>query len=723
MKKIELLAPAGNMESLKAAVQGGCDAVYLGMKTYSARAFAGNFDEEELKEAVHYCHARNVSVYVTMNTMLFESEIERAIDAVGFLYDNDVDALLIQDLGLFHLVREMFPDFAVHCSTQMHIHNLAGVRYMKAQGAERVVLARETPIELIREAVKEGIDIETFVYGAICVSYSGQCLMSEAVKNRSANRGMCAQCCRLRYEEGKGNRSKAGDYLLSPKDLNLIDDVGTLIDAGIASLKIEGRMKRPEYVYLVTKTFREAIDAHYRGEEYRTSKERQKELLEMFNRGFSRGHIFHDDVKARMNPYRPNHQGVPAGRVLAAGHGKVTVKLTDSLYQRDGLRILNTPHDTGLTAVKIEKKGKLVSEAYPGDTVTLDCHDDPPVHKGQTLLKTSDTVLLDRIDHEIADAERKINVSIHYTARIGQPLEVDINDEDGFTAAAVSEQNLEAAKNAPIQKAQMEKQLKRTGDFPFAVKEMAGEIGRVFVPVSLINETRRRACELLMQERSVRHRRNGMKPYAFKLKQPETDRLPVLLVEDRVLNREHIPEAEVVYIGEKMTPVVQEEEKICDGSDMVLSEIGSFYGKHENCIAGMTMNIANSYALAYVLSQPGITGAVVSSECSEEQIQAMLEAFRQRYGFTPFIYRLVYGHRSLMYIKDRFSPDSPDVIEDFHGQDFPVKYNREYTEILEKEPYVSANAYASGSFLILDESDTDTKEIEQEAYEEISARI
>ena len=227
-RKIELLAPAGNMDALKAAVTGGCDAVYLGGTLFSARAFAGNFNHEELIEAVRYCHVRGVCVYVTLNTLLFETEVENAMKEVEFLYEHDVDALLVQDLGLFRLVRQCFPDFPVHCSTQMHIHNLSGVRMMQKLGAERVVLARETPLELIRECCREDIDIEVFVYGALCISYSGQCLMSESLKNRSGNRGMCAQCCRLKYFEDDVPEGKSGqgDYLLSPKDLNVIDRLG-----------------------------------------------------------------------------------------------------------------------------------------------------------------------------------------------------------------------------------------------------------------------------------------------------------------------------------------------------------------------------------------------------------------------------------------------------------------------------------------------------------------
>ena len=200
MNIVELLAPAGNFECLKAAINNGANAVYLGGKNFSARAFANNFDENELIEAVKYAHLRNVKIYVTLNTLLNEKEFNNAIKMADLYYSNNVDALLIQDLGLYYYLKNKYPDFELHCSTQMHIHNLEGVRTAKKLGFKRVVLARESTLDFIREASKQGVEIETFVHGAICVSYSGQCLMSSVTKNRSANKGMCAQCCRLKYK-------------------------------------------------------------------------------------------------------------------------------------------------------------------------------------------------------------------------------------------------------------------------------------------------------------------------------------------------------------------------------------------------------------------------------------------------------------------------------------------------------------------------------------------
>jgi putative protease len=299
------------------------------------------------------------------------------------------------------------------------------------------------------------MEIEVFAYGAICISYSGQCLMSASLKNRSANRGMCAQCCRLKYTDENGRPLPEGEYLLSPKDLNVIDRLPELMEAGVASLKIEGRMKRPEYVYLAVRTFREAIDAFAEGKEYRVSKQRQKDLLLMFNRGFSHGHLFHENVSERMSWYRPNHMGVNIGKVIRYEKGRVLVKLSDTLNQNDGLRILDEKTDIGLTAVKIEKNGKLVSKADSGDAVWLQCRSDTAPKAGANLQKTSDRVLIEKIDDQIA-AGKNIPVSLKYRAKIGQPFEVILSDNDGHEVNAVSEFIVEKAKNAPLAASKIE---------------------------------------------------------------------------------------------------------------------------------------------------------------------------------------------------------------------------------------------------------------------------
>ena len=724
LRKTELLAPAGNMESLKAAVAGGCDAVYMGLTCFSARAFAGNFTHEQFQEAIAYCHPRDVRIYVTINTMLYETEMENAKKEVAFLYENDVDGILVQDMGLFHYIRTCYPDLDVHCSTQMHIHNINGVKKMKEEGTARVVLARETPLSLIKEAVKTGVEIEVFVYGAICISYSGQCLFSEAVKNRSANRGMCAQCCRLQYFKEDGSHFRQGDYILSPKDLNVIDSLPQLLEAGVASLKIEGRMKRPEYVYLVTKTFREALDAWYEGKPYTVSKEREKQLALLFNRGFSKGHLFGDDVNSRMSQYRPNHRGVTIGSVVSSSKGRVTVKLTDTLHQHDGMRILSQPKDVGLQASKIEKNGKLVNQANPGDTVVLTIPSDARVKKGDSLQKTTDTVLMNSIDQMIADTKRCASVSLHCTGKVNAPLTVTLQDDRGNRVTVVSDQLCQKPLKAPLSKERIEAALRKTGDLPLSVETCTIDCDDLFLPVSVLNETRRKAMEQLVTLRKTLHTGKGMQPYDVTLRDPGRPQARVIVHSDHDLHLS-LPDVWNVTDGiheNGVMPVIHENyDDITPLNNCILSSMGDFHAPHQHVFAGMTCNIANSYAVAYFLKQ-GCDGVILSSEVSDEQCQAMIEAFTKRYGFVPPVYKMVYGTRKIMYIKDRFTSENENIT-DLHGNFYKVERKNGITEIYEPDVYTDTNTAAYGSYLIIASDSEKISDIVEEAYEEISERI
>jgi peptidase, U32 family len=711
MKKAELLAPAGNMEALIAAVQAGCDAVYLGLNSFSARAFAGNFSREELIEAVRYCHIRGVKVYVTMNTILYEPEIEAAKDQIQFLYDHDVDALLIQDFGLFHYVRTCFPDFEVHCSTQMHVHNMAGIEYMKTQGVKRVVLARETPIELVKKACKSGMEIEVFAYGAICISYSGQCQFSVVTKQRSANRGMCAQCCRMKYYKEDGSEFEEGEYILSPKDLNVIDQLPKLLGAGVSSLKIEGRMKRPEYVWLITKTFREAIDAYYRNETYRVTKKRQEELKLMFNRGFSEGHLFHDDVTKRMSQYRPNHQGVVIGEVVDFYKGKVKVKLSKPLYQHDGLRILSEPEDIGLTAVKIyDQKNLLVNSANPGQIVTLECKEGRPKRE-QKLHKTTDTRLLDEVQHHIDEFSRLVDITVSYEARIGKPLKLIVSDGE-HTIIQESLVNLELAKNAPLTREKIEAALAKTGASAYRIIELKGEIEHIFLPVSVINETRRLALEKLDNLRAIQHIRLGKQAYHYHTENvfDQNYKYIIQTKKPRVFDCESYLN---VVENDTVTPVIHEsQEGKATLINTVVSQVGDFNNKLVDCIGGMTLNVVNSYAIAYVLSIPGIKGVILSEEMNDLQIEKTLDAFKQRYGFQPPVYKFVYGKRTLMHIKDSFTnQQNLKFMSDLRGNRYEISYNANEVSILESSAFKTDNPFCMGNYLILDDETIDLKSI------------
>lgn len=318
-KELELLAPVGSMEALYAAVENGADAVYLGGKLFSARHYANNFDLEELKLAVDYAHLRNVRVYVTVNILIDNEELEAVLDYIKYLYMIDVDGLIVQDLGLVYLIKELFPDFELHGSTQMTINNLPGAVFLEELGFKKLVLAREVPIKEIGQIyANSNIDLEAFVHGALCVSYSGQCLMSSIIGGRSGNRGTCAQPCRLAYsiiDYKQGNiisREWQEKYIISPKDLNTIDHIEELIKQGVVSFKIEGRMKSPEYVATIVKNYRKAIDQGSN----RIRPEDREDILQIFNRGFTKGLPFGDFARDLISYDRPDNRGLASERLL-----------------------------------------------------------------------------------------------------------------------------------------------------------------------------------------------------------------------------------------------------------------------------------------------------------------------------------------------------------------------------------------------------------------------
>ena len=453
-RKVELLAPAGSMEALRAAVQNGCDAVYLGGSMFGARAFANNFDADEIQEAIAYAHVYGVRVFVTVNTLIREEEFEDCVRYVQFLYEHDVDAVIIQDLGLFSVLRQRFPDLELHASTQMHIHNPQGIRFMESCGASRVVVPRETPLKEIRAYTALGVDLEVFVQGALCVSYSGQCLMSSLTLQRSGNRGECAQNCRMKYQLEKREDGHSeilqgkGEYLLSPKDMNTLERVPELIEAGIASFKIEGRMKRPEYVALMVALYRKAIDAYYEGRAFNYDEAVDRQMKKIFNRGFTQGHLFHHYGAQLMNPIRPNHIGVKVGKVIQVTRDKIVIRLQDTLRQQDGIRILQEPKDIGFQVNFLYKDGLLVNHGAAGDIVELD--KTAPVVKGSIVLKTSDAQQLQALQKSYEAAPRKVAVYAQFTMQAGKPAVLKIMDEEGRSVRVESDAVCETARRMPL---------------------------------------------------------------------------------------------------------------------------------------------------------------------------------------------------------------------------------------------------------------------------------
>ena len=369
----ELLSPAGSMESLKAGIQNGADAIYLGGSSFGARAAATNFDNDELIEAVKYAKLRDVNIFVTVNTSIKETEIEDLISYTDFLYKIGVDAIILSDIGIAEVLRKRYPNMELHASTQISAHSLNDVLELKQVGFDRVVIARELGIEEIKEICDNvDIDIEVFIHGAICVSYSGQCLMSSMLGDRSGNRGRCAQPCRQSYKLINKTTGKIinvnGNYLLSPKDLCSIENIEKILDTGVKSLKIEGRMKRPEYVAVVTSRYRKAID-NYINNKITTDKKTLKEDLEaIFNRKFTSGYLMSKNGSDIINLDKPNNVGVKVGEVLSFNlkKNKLKIKLSGKLSKGDGINL------GGGNIGRIIKDGEIFDCGVAGDIVEID---------------------------------------------------------------------------------------------------------------------------------------------------------------------------------------------------------------------------------------------------------------------------------------------------------------------------------------------------------------
>lgn len=366
--QVELLAPAGNMAALHAAVTGGADAVYLGLETFNARRGADNFTLETLREACDFAHLRGVSIYVTMNTIILPDEVGEALECVRQAYRAGADGFIVQDIGLAAEISRTLPEASLHLSTQMNTHNLAGVRAAARLGAERITLAREVSLDeialLCAAVAEEGMEVEVFAHGALCVCYSGQCFMSSMIGGRSANRGMCAQACRLPYELQNKALQKSlpspGDHLLSPQDLCTVDRVDDLVAAGAASLKIEGRMKSPEYVFAVTSVYRKALDAALAKENAAITDADRDRLTDAFSRGFTTAYLDGKRGNDIMSYQRPNNRGLFLGRVDEVRDGAAYLKSAHALTEGDVLEFWTRKGNGTLTLgpVRTDKKGR-----------------------------------------------------------------------------------------------------------------------------------------------------------------------------------------------------------------------------------------------------------------------------------------------------------------------------------------------------------------------------
>lgn len=520
--RIELLAPAGNREALHAAVENGADAVYVGGKLFSARAQADNFDIDALKEELSYAHARDVNIYLTMNTLVSDEEMEQALMFVSEARNAGIDGVIVQDIGLASVLRHVMPDLPLHASTQMTIYNQAGVHALEAMGFSRAILARELTLEEISEiAHNTRLEIEVFVHGALCVCYSGQCLMSSMIGGRSGNRGKCAQPCRLPYRlsgADVGKKAQKGNnagYLLSPKDMCTLDYIDEIVASGVRSLKIEGRMKSPEYVATVVRIYRKYLDMvmeKTNGGELTSLKIDEKDrrdLLQIYNRGgFSGGYMKGKTGADMMSFLKPNNSGIFLGKVSTYDSRSQTIKtkLEDRLSAGDGIEIWSGSSDSPGGIVTSIKKGNLkLNTAKAGDLVEIG-HFKGKIAPGMGIYKTMDIVLNKSARESFSGKNiRRISVKGQAALKAGHPLMLTVDDDKGHTASAVGTIVPEIAVNRALTQERLSDQLCKTGSTPFAFSDLQIDIdGGLSLPVSEINQVRRQALDRLLWLREER---------------------------------------------------------------------------------------------------------------------------------------------------------------------------------------------------------------------------
>ena len=699
LKRPELLSPAGDFASLKAAIQAGCDAVYLGGKLFGARAFSNNFDNNELVEAIKYAHLYKVKVYVTVNTLVYEHEVNKFMEYIDFLYRNNVDALIIQDIGMMDLIRKTYPLLELHASTQMHIHNLEGVKLVESLGLKRAVLARETSINLINEIKQNtNIELEIFIHGALCISYSGQCLFSSLIGNRSGNRGSCAGSCRQKYDLLINNK-KVNDeqYLLSTKDLCSLENIGKLIDIGVDSLKIEGRMKSPNYVYLVTKLYREAIDSYLLTGQVKINLDELTNLKKIFNRNYTKGFLF--DELDIVNSYRPNHLGIEIGRVIKSQNNYIDILLTDDLNINDGIRFID--NDIGFIVTKMFVNKKRVEHAKKGDIVSI-------YYQGKitktNVVKTTDYLLNKEIEEKLK-LKKKIDIKGILEVYLNQPIKLTITD--GNNEVVTTGSLVETAKTSPISYERIKEQLNKLGNtiYQFTNLEIKGD-DNIFISIKELNDLRNKATKILNDKRLYNYQ-YLKEEYKIDLPNFKQEKNYNVLISDlNQYNQIKDKNYKYIYMEQELFDKIDDKRKVLRlnrvlenhqkySQKLLIGELGSLI--YDDISTDFSFNVTNSYSVA-LLHSLGVEQICLSYELTDTQIKNLIDAYHQRYHKHPNLELVVYGNLEAMIskynINQKYNVDESILLDRFNNKyKVIIKNNLMHIYDYKKRNYQDLNKY------------------------------
>lgn len=683
MKKIELLSPAGSMDALKAAIHNGADAIYLGGKKFGARAFAQNFSVNELLEAINYAHIYNVKIYITVNTIIYEDEFEDALDFIEFLYKNNVDAVIMQDIGLMYEAHKRFPGLIIHASTQCHNHNIENIEFFKSIGVKRVILDREMSLEEIKK-LNTDMEIEIFIHGALCISYSGCCLMSYLGGGRSGNRGECTGCCRLPYKLIENNKEhKAnGEYLISTKELNTSKRIKEIMDSNIVSLKIEGRMKSPEYVGFITKYYRNIIDGK------KITEEDEKKLSLLFNRDFTEGYLFNENNITNIKT--SNHQGIVIGKIIEVNKKFVKIKLNEDLDQEDGIRFEN---NKGMIVNKLYNSKMLLVSSVSKNSVAI-IENKCDINKLGSVRKTTSVKLLKELQNY---EQKKLDVSFTVKAKTGEVLEIVIND--GTFILSEKGNKIEKSQTSETTREMIVKQLSKLGNTPFRLKEI--EIikdDNIFISITELNSIRRNLVSKLIDKKT-------------KIKPKEINK-----VVDKVINYKDNKETMNIFVNNeeqyraakeenvdniytsnvflhkkypetfyKLPRVILSRENITN-DNLLITEIGSIvYSSNNNVFGSYELNAINNHSLQ-LLHQRGIKQITISPEINDkinliDNINNNIEIIV--YGW---IEAMVMKHCIVKNITNNHSCNKKYYLKNKNNELYPIVQNNCLTTILNYKP-------------------------------------
>ena len=644
----ELLLPAGDIKAFYAAISGGCDAIYLGIKKYSARAYANNFTIEELKDLVSYAHLRNVKVYVTMNTILYDEELSEAYKMVDELAKIYVDAIIVQDLALLFYINNNYSSIKAHVSTQMGIDDYYGVKLLKDLGASRIVVARETPLKVLKD-IKNNLDIEleTFIHGALCVCYSGNCLMSSMIGERSGNRGRCAGCCRQIYSliDLNTNKNINTGYLLSMKDLNTINYIKDL--KFIDSLKVEGRMKDANYVYSVSKAYREALD---------NDSNLNNSLDYIFNRTYTKGFMLDEDSKNITNILRPNNYGFEIGKIVKVNKNTIWIKLHKQLSKGDQIRIENKDNELKEISISISK---LFNEDFKeveqvNKIAIISCN--YKVSINSIVYKTKDIKYNKEIDEYLLKNKeyQRFTIDFIFYARKNKNISL-VCKYNNIKISKTLPIKVEEAIKSSVSKDNIISLLNKINDTPYKVNNIILEVDdNIFIPLKSINELKR---SVINELNNIRLKRDIIykKPIQISTKNYNFNNVE-LSVEVSNIDQFNIAKEfniKHIYFKNKIlrnnATYLNKEEY----SELLIGGYGSiekYKDSNIDLISDYSFNVSNYMDVA-LLSNLGVKRITLSEELDKTHINNIVKNYYDNFNTYPNLELIIYGRQTLMHSK------------------------------------------------------------------------